>query len=45
MEVKHGVLAALLFTAFAGSLPAEEPNQRIEAFWVLMHEPAVIEEL
>ncbi|OAI52453.1 hypothetical protein AYO47_06155 [Planctomyces sp. SCGC AG-212-M04] len=45
MMLTSGVLAAFLFTALAAPAPAEELDPRVEAFWVLVHEPAVIDEL
>jgi peroxiredoxin len=45
MNLKIGVLAAVVLGFLAGSLSAEELDPRVEAFWVLMHEPAVLDEL
>src|SRR6186997_1033678 len=45
MKLMCGVLAAVLFTTFTCPVLAEGLDPRVEAFWVLMHEPSVTDEL
>jgi len=45
MRLPCCTVAAVLLVALAGPVFSDEPNPRIEAFWVLLHEPAVVEEL
>jgi peroxiredoxin len=45
MNLMIGALSAVLLVALSGPMPADELDPRVEAFWVLMHEPAVIDEL
>ncbi|QDT54027.1 Thiol-disulfide oxidoreductase YkuV [Caulifigura coniformis] len=45
MRLPCCTFAAVLLVALAGPVFSDEPDPRIEAFWVLLHEPAVVEEL
>ncbi len=45
MKLLHVALTAVVLAALAHPSLADEPDPRIEAFWTLLHEPAVIDEL